>query len=170
MQHGSDSNGRRGRCTAAEPQTLNVSSTMLALSSAENRRRRPRSRDHFQPANRGRLRLKHMVKRRHKPISDSGEEISTLAPRKAQKQGGATTPLPTYRYPARLSRPLQVRQESLPKILRAIAWKAQVRLCARYRRLMAAGKRQTLITTAIEREIAAFLWAIGQEVQPRFAA
>ena len=72
----------------------------------------------------------------------------------------------TYRYPARLSRPLQVRQESLPDVVRAIAWKAQVRLCARYRRLMAAGKRQTLITTAIAREMAAFLWAIGHEVQP----
>jgi len=72
----------------------------------------------------------------------------------------------TYRYPARLSRPLQVRQESLPEVVRAIAWKAQVRLCARYRRLMAAGKRQTLITTAIAREMAAFLWAIGHEVQP----
>src|SRR4029453_11372673 len=29
----------------------------------------------------------------------------------------------TYRYPARLSRPLQVRQESLPTLVRAIAWK-----------------------------------------------
>ena len=76
----------------------------------------------------------------------------------------------TYRYPARLSRPLQVRQESLPKIVRAIAWKAQVRLCARYRRLMAVGKRQTLVTTAIAREMAAFLWAIGREVEPRSAA
>jgi transposase len=76
----------------------------------------------------------------------------------------------TYRYPARVSRPLQVRQESLPKVVRAIAWKAQVRLCARYRRLMIAGKRQTLITTAIAREMAAFLWAIGHEVQPRSAA
>ena len=76
----------------------------------------------------------------------------------------------TYRRPASLSRPLQLRQESLPKVARAIAWKAQVRLCARYRRLMAAGKRQTLITTAIAREMAAFLWAIGHEVQPRSAA
>ena len=76
----------------------------------------------------------------------------------------------TYRYPARLSRSLQVRQESLPKIVRAIAWKAQVRLCARYRRLTAAGKRQTLVTTAIAREMAAFLWAIGHEVEPRSAA
>src|SRR4051812_32462952 len=76
----------------------------------------------------------------------------------------------TYRYPARLSRPLQVRQESLPTVVRAIAWKAQLRLCARYRRLMAAGKRQTVVTTAIAREMAAFLWAIGHVVEPRPAA
>ena len=76
----------------------------------------------------------------------------------------------TYRYPARLSRPLQVRQESLPTVVRAIAWKAQLRLCARYRRLMAAGKRQTVVTTAIAREMAAFLWAIGHAVEPRPAA
>ena len=54
----------------------------------------------------------------------------------------------------------------MPQIVRAIAWKAQVRLCARYRRLMAAGKRQTVVTTAIAREMAAFLWAIGREIQP----
>src|ERR1700759_4232903 len=63
----------------------------------------------------------------------------------------------TYRYPARVSRPLQIRQENLPKAVREIAWKAQVRLCARYRRLMATGKRQTLVTTAIAREMAAFV-------------
>src|SRR3954465_1478348 len=43
----------------------------------------------------------------------------------------------TYRYPARLSRPLQLRQESLPTVVRAIAWKAQLRLCARDRRMRA---------------------------------
>ena len=43
--------------------------------------------------------------------------------------------------------------------------------CARrYRRLMAAGKRQTVVTTAIAREMAAFLWAIGREIEPRSAA
>jgi hypothetical protein len=34
---------------------------------------------------------------------------------------------------------------------------------------MAAGKRQTLVTTAIAREMAAFLWAIGHAVEPRSA-
>src|SRR4051794_41889419 len=76
----------------------------------------------------------------------------------------------TYRYPARLSRPLQVRQESLPTVVRAIAWKAQLRLCARYRRLMAAGKRQTRGTTPIARDVAALLWGPGQPAEPRPAA
>jgi transposase len=48
-------------------------------------------------------------------------------------------------------------------------WKAQVRLCGRYRKMMARGKRQTVVTTAIAREMAAFLWAIGNEVAPRSA-
>jgi hypothetical protein len=50
--------------------------------------------------------------------------------------------------------------------VREIAWKAQVRLCGRYRKLMARGKRQGVVTTAIAREMAAFLWAIGREVEP----
>ena len=61
-------------------------------------------------------------------------------------------------------------QQGVSEEVKAIAWKAQVRLCARYRRLMAAGKRQTVVTTAIAREMAAFLWAIGREIQPRAAA
>ena len=48
--------------------------------------------------------------------------------------------------------------------MRDIAWKAQVRLCARYRRLSAAGKKLPVVVAAIAREMAAFLWAIGREV------
>ena len=40
-----------------------------------------------------------------------------------------------YRFPARVSRELLLRQESQPRPIREIAWKAQLRLCARYRRL-----------------------------------
>jgi transposase len=72
----------------------------------------------------------------------------------------------TYRYPARVSETLRIRLEKLPTAVREIAWKAQVRLCARYRRLTAAGKKTPLVIAAIAREIAAFLWAIGQQVQP----
>jgi transposase len=76
----------------------------------------------------------------------------------------------TYRFPARVSRPLQERQVGLPKAVCDIAWKAQLRLCGRYRKLAARGKRQGVVTAAIAREMAAFLWAIGREVEPRPAA
>ena len=52
-------------------------------------------------------------------------------------------------------------------MVRTIAWKAQLRLCARYRRLIARGKKTPVATTAIARELAAFLWAIAQQVAPR---
>ena len=72
----------------------------------------------------------------------------------------------TYRYPARVSETLRARLEGLPKPVRDIAWKAQVRLCARYRRLSATGKKPPVVAAAIAREMAAFLWAIGREVAP----
>jgi transposase len=50
----------------------------------------------------------------------------------------------TYRYPARVSETLRARIEGLPKPVRDIAWKAQVRLCARYRRLSATGNSPQL--------------------------
>jgi len=72
----------------------------------------------------------------------------------------------TYRFPARVSEALRARLEGLPKPVLDIAWKAQIRLCARYRRLSAAGKKLPVVVAAIAREIAAFLWAIGREVAP----
>jgi len=72
----------------------------------------------------------------------------------------------SYRYPARVSQALQTRLEGLPKTVREIAWKAQTRLCARYRRLTAVGKKRPLVIAAIAREMAAFLWAIAQHVAP----
>ena len=72
----------------------------------------------------------------------------------------------SYRYKARVSAVLQRRSEELPKEIRDIAWKAQVRLCGRYRRLAAKGKKMPVIVAAIAREMAAFLWAIGQRVSP----
>ena len=55
---------------------------------------------------------------------------------------------------------------TLPKTIRDIAWKAQVRLCGRYRRLNAAGKKRPVIIAAIACEMAAFLWAIGRQITP----
>src|SRR3954465_4194276 len=72
----------------------------------------------------------------------------------------------SYRHPARITETIRVRLENLPKAVREIAWKAQVRLSARYRRLIAAGKKAPVAIAAIAREMAAFLWAIGRVVEP----
>jgi transposase len=70
----------------------------------------------------------------------------------------------TYRHSAGTGVQHQQRQQGLSERVREIAWKAQTRLCARYRRLMAKGKRNTIVVVAIAREIAAFLWAIARHV------
>jgi transposase len=57
-----------------------------------------------------------------------------------------------YRYPAKVSRHLQLRLEKLPAAIQAISWKAQVRLCKRYRQLMAKGKNAHQVVVAIARE------------------
>ena len=72
----------------------------------------------------------------------------------------------TYRFPARVSRELLLRQEEQPKPIREIAWKAQLRLCARYRTLARRGKPANVVTAAIARELAGFIWAIARRVPP----
>jgi len=75
----------------------------------------------------------------------------------------------TYRMQPRVSRALLKRQENLPEPVRQIAWEAQLRLCARYRRLMAKGKPKQVVVTAIARELSAFLWAIAKQIEPSVA-
>lgn len=71
-----------------------------------------------------------------------------------------------YRLPARVSRILLKRQEEVDVKIKKIAWDAQVRLCDRYKRLMAKGKPYNVVITAIARELAAFIWSIAQCVDP----
>ena len=72
----------------------------------------------------------------------------------------------SYRYPARVSMGKTDVVSRQPKVVRDVAWKAQVRLCDRYRKLLAGGKRSTVVVTAMARELSGFIWAIGQEVRP----
>jgi transposase len=69
-----------------------------------------------------------------------------------------------YRLPARKSRAITKRNENLPPEICKIAWKAQVRLCGRYKRLLLKGKNSNLIKTAIARELAGFMWSIAHAV------
>jgi len=69
-----------------------------------------------------------------------------------------------YRYPAKVSRHLQLRLERVPKVIQDMSWKAQVRLCNRYRRLGARGQNVNQVGVASARERAACGWASAREV------
>mgnify|MGYP002652669823 CR=1 FL=1 len=72
----------------------------------------------------------------------------------------------TYRLQARPGeRKLYILREQAPDV-QDIAWKAQSRLTARYRKLIQRGKRSTVVTTAIAREMAAFMWDIARRTTP----
>jgi transposase len=70
-----------------------------------------------------------------------------------------------YRFPARISRILQIRQEGQPKAVREIAWRAQLRLAHRYRRLSSRKLHPNKICVAIARELTGFLWDIARQVK-----
>lgn len=70
----------------------------------------------------------------------------------------------SYRFAANISTEMQKRQEGLPKEIIDMGWKAQVRLCRRYHRLMKRGKHVNLVKAAIAREMLAYIWAIAKEV------
>lgn len=69
-----------------------------------------------------------------------------------------------YRHPAKVSEHIRKRIEALPQVAQDIGWKAQVRLCKRFRRLRARGKHANVVTTAIARELIAYMWAIAKQV------
>ena len=93
---------------------------------------------------------------------------------KRERRGGITTTSnshvrrcwskPRGCHAARESAILQRRAESAAPEVQAIAWSAQKRLCQRFRNLTARDKVKTQVCTAIARELAGFIWAIGQRV------
>jgi len=70
----------------------------------------------------------------------------------------------SYRYQARVTQLLRKRHEGLPKDILQIAWKAQLRLCTRFRRLRARGKPVQVVVVAIARELVAFMWDIARRI------
>jgi transposase len=69
-----------------------------------------------------------------------------------------------YRDPAKISRHLQWRLENQPKAIQDISWKAQVRRCQRYRRLMARGQHANHVVVALARELVGFMWAMAKQI------
>lgn len=71
-----------------------------------------------------------------------------------------------YAHPARVSWTIARRQTGIAKSVTDLAWRAQLRLCARFRKLSARGLNRNKIVVAIARELSGFVWAIGQSVKP----
>lgn len=70
-----------------------------------------------------------------------------------------------YQYRPSLSVELRRRQVGCSVEVREISWKAQQRLCSRFRRLSTKGKLRQKVVTAIARELLGFVWAIGIQVE-----
>jgi transposase len=71
-----------------------------------------------------------------------------------------------YAHPARVSWVIARRHAGLAKPVTDLAWKAQLRLCARFRRLAARRLPRNKVVVAIARELSGFVWAIAREVKP----
>jgi hypothetical protein len=69
-----------------------------------------------------------------------------------------------YRGQARIGRAMMCRQDKLPRPIRDIGWKAQLRLTGRFRRLAKRGKSRPKVATAIARELTGFIWDIARQV------
>jgi transposase len=64
-----------------------------------------------------------------------------------------------YQHPPRRSARAAALAEHVPPAVTARAWQAQIRLHHRHRHLTSHGKRSTVATAAVARELAGFLWA-----------
>ena len=67
---------------------------------------------------------------------------------------------------ARVSWVIARRQTGLSKNVCDVAWKAQLRLCGRFRRLAARRVPRNKVVVAVARELCGFVWAIARQVKP----
>lgn len=72
----------------------------------------------------------------------------------------------SYRYQPAVKGKLKQRQNGCSPSIQAISWKAQNRLHKKYYRLISKGKESGKAVTAVARELAGFIWAIAQEIEP----
>jgi transposase len=73
----------------------------------------------------------------------------------------------SYRFPARQTMHLKRKAKPASEEAKAIAWRAQKRLCGRYRTLVQAGKNTKQANVAVARELVGFIWAIVCHEMPK---
>ena len=76
----------------------------------------------------------------------------------------------SYRFPARQTMHLKRKSKLASNEAKAIAWRAQKRLCGRYRTMVESGKNNKLVCVAIARELAGFIWDIARHEMPKMNA
>lgn len=70
-----------------------------------------------------------------------------------------------YQHSPRVSPVIALRHDELPKEVTDIAWAAQLRLHAKFKRLLARRVMKNKAVVAVARELAGFVWALGRQVQ-----
>ncbi len=70
-----------------------------------------------------------------------------------------------YRHRPFVGKDLRKRSAAASEEVQSIAWRAQVRLCAKRQKLLARGKPANKVTTAVARELAGFIWSVGRSEQ-----
>jgi len=75
-----------------------------------------------------------------------------------------------YRHTPKVGALLRKRQQGVSEKVKSIAWKAQIRLHGKYRRLMGRGKRKQVAVVAVARELLGFIWAVARQVAIENAA
>ena len=101
----------------------------------------------------------------------AGRESQGPGRRRARNGAGVPRPLCrrllteaawNYRFTPRIGYRAQRRQEGLPPPTRELAWKAQLRLSARFAKLRGRGVQINKVCVAVARELAGFVWAIAK--------
>lgn len=69
----------------------------------------------------------------------------------------------SYRYRPAMSHEIRKRNEGVAPAVQAIAWKAQQRLNARYKKFVGRGKTHQQTIVALARELSGFVWSIARQ-------
>jgi hypothetical protein len=72
----------------------------------------------------------------------------------------------SYRTTPKIGQWMSARAANIPQEAKDIAWKAQLRLNGRYRKLVGRGKKSNVAVTAVASELVGFMWDLGRRYEP----
>lgn len=72
----------------------------------------------------------------------------------------------SYRTTPKVGQWMSTRTSNVPQEAKDIAWKAQLRLNSRYRKLVGRGKKSNVAITAVARELVGFMWDLARRFEP----